>query len=82
MYCSITDVNKRIPIYLSKGKADRCFQHLNNLTDTSSKNKMIHDAILNNRLGIDILAYGLDDQTALIVELACIDLMGIENFTN
>ena len=43
---------------------------------------MIHDAILNNRLGIDILAYGLDDQTALIVELAYIDLMGIENFTN
>ena len=83
VFCEITDDNKRVPIYIGKGKSDRCFQHLKNLDDLSSaKNSKISETISKNRLGIDILAYGLDDQTALVVESACIDLMGIDNLTN
>ena len=83
VYCEVTEDNKRLPIYIGKGKSDRCFQHLNTLNDLNSeKDFRIYNALSKDRLGIDILAYGLDDQTALIVESACIDLMGIDNLTN
>ena len=35
-----------------------------------------------NKLGIDILAHGLDEKTALAIESACIDLMGIDILEN
>jgi len=83
VYCEINDENKRLPIYIGKGKSDRFFSHLNDLSDLSNlKNKKIYSLLSENRLGIDLLAYGLDDQTALTVESACIDLMGINNLTN
>ena len=83
VYCEISDDNRRIPIYIGKGKSDRCFSHLNNLGDLSVlKNKKINDLLKENRLGIDILAYGIDDKTALAIESACIDLMGIDNLAN
>ena len=83
VYCEIDDDNRRIPIYIGKGKSDRCFSHLNNLDNLSiSKNRRIQNLIQENRLSIDILAYQLDPQTALSIESACIDLMGIDNLTN
>ena len=83
VYCEITDENKRVPIYIGKGKSDRFFSHLNDLSDLSVlKNEIITSLLKDNKLGIDILAYGLDDSTALTVESACIDLMGIGNLTN
>lgn len=83
VYCEITDDNKRLPIYIGKGKSDRFFSHLNNLeNENSKKNKKIIDLIKDNKLGIDIIAYGLDNDTALSVESACIDLMGIGNLAN
>jgi len=83
VYCEITDENKRIPIYIGKGKSARFFSHLNDLSDLSIlKNKKIYSLLSENKLGIDLLAYGLDDQIALTVESACIDLMGINNLTN
>ena len=83
VYCEITEDNKRNPIYIGKGKTDRCFSHLNNLDDlSSSKNKKIKSLIQEDKLSIDILAYGLDNKTSLAIESACIDLMGIDNLTN
>ena len=82
VYCEITEDNKRLPIYIGKGKSERFFSHLNNLQDqTTKKNKKIIE-LIKEKLGIDILAYGLDDKTALSVESACIDLMGIGNLAN
>ena len=64
VYCEICDDNRRMPIYIGKGKSDRCFSHLNNLGDlTVLKNKKINDRLNENRPGIDILAYGLDNKT-------------------
>ena len=83
VYCEITDENRRLPIYIGKGKSDRLFSHLNNLSDLSiAKNKKIFGLLESNRLGIDILAHGLNDKTALTVESACIDLMGLDNLAN
>ncbi len=77
VYCEIKDDNRRLPIYIGKGKPDRCFSHINNLSDVSiTKNKKINNLIKENRLGIDILAYGLDDKSALAIESACIDFTG------
>lgn len=83
VYCEISEDNRRIPIYIGKGKSDRCFSHLNNLGDPSIlKNNKINYLLNENRLGIDILAYGINDKTALAIESACIDLVGIDNLAN
>ncbi len=82
-YCEISEDNKRIPIYIGKGKGSRCLSHLKNLKKKSDiKSKKILELKNKNKLGIDIIAYNLDDKTSFIVESACIDLMGIENLTN
>jgi len=83
VYCEIDEDNRRLPIYIGKGKRDRCFSHLNNLEYYSSKkDKRLASLINEGRLGIDILAHGLDDKTAIAIESACIDLMGIDNLEN
>ena len=82
-YCEIDEDNRRIPIYIGKGKTDRCLAHLDNLDKVDNqRNKRIKNLIENNKLGIDILAYDLDDKTALKIEAACIDLMGIDLLEN
>ena len=51
VYCEITEDNKRIPIYIGKGKGDRCFAHLNNLEDISkTKNRKITNLLLEKKL--------------------------------
>jgi hypothetical protein len=83
VYCEIDEDNKRIPIYVGKGKSDRFFSHLKNLDDVSNpKNKKIKALLEDNKLGIDILAHNLTDKVAVAIESACIDLMGIENLEN
>jgi hypothetical protein len=82
-YCEIDEENRRIPIYIGKGKSDRCLEHLKNVDKkTDTKSKKISELKNKKKLGIDIIAYNLDDKTSFIVEAACIDLMGIENLTN
>ena len=83
LYCEITEDNKRIPIYIGKGKSDRFFSHLNDLDDLSLlKIRRIRYLLSENKLGIDILVHGLDEKTALAIESACIDLVGIDNLEN
>ena len=83
VYCEIDEENRRVPIYIGKGKKDRCLSHLDNLDiENNQKDKRISDLVATNRLGIDIIAYELDNKTALAVESACIDLMGIDNLEN
>ena len=79
--CEIDDTNKRVPFYIGKGKNDRCLMHLDDKKD-SGKTEKINFLIEQKKLGIDILAYKLDETTSIIVESVCIDLLNIDNLTN
>ena len=79
--CELDDENRRKPIYIGKGKGDRCLQHLGDTKD-SDKTRKINSLFTQNRLGIDILAYKLDEKTSFEIESVCIDLLNIKNLTN
>jgi uncharacterized protein len=73
----------RAPIYIGKGSSDRCMAHLEPLeSDDDPKAIRISQLAAGNRLGIDILAYDLDESEAFKIEAACIDLMGIDVLAN
>ena len=83
VYCEIDDENRRIPIYIGKGKDDRFFSHLKGIDEPiKDKTIKINNLLKENKLGIDILAHGLTNKEAELVESACIDLMGVDNLEN
>jgi uncharacterized protein len=67
--------------YVGKGKDNRCFTHLIS-TAGDDKTLRIEELKKSNELRIDLLAFGLDEETALKVEAAAIDLLCLDNLTN
>lgn len=68
--------------YIGKGIGNRAFSHMKEDSE-SEKVKRIQEIIDDGEEPIiEILAYGLDKETAEIVEAAAIDLIGVENLTN
>jgi hypothetical protein len=83
VYCEIDEENRRLPIYVGRGKGERLLAHLKNINDPlTDKSKKISNLLKENRLGIDILAYNLTEKGSADIESACIDLMGVENIEN
>ena len=80
VYVSISGGVDKI-IYVGQGSCNRCFAHLKPDTN-SDKYNTINSAIKNGKLRIDILVYGVDEATALKVEAAIIDLVGLKNLKN
>jgi hypothetical protein len=69
--------------YVGKGKGKRALAHLDNLRE-SNKTRIIKEIRAQKQQPrVEILAHGLrDEKTALRIESAAIDLLGISNLTN
>lgn len=76
------DPRNNSPFYVGKGQGNRAFAHLVDKSESLKTKRIeeIHAAHLTPK--IEILAFGLDETTALKVEAAAIDLIGFENLTN
>ena len=81
-YVDVSDKMHEKIIYVGKGKGNRCFDHLKSAVETD-KTQTIKNLDSQGFLRVDILVYGLEDEdTALKVEAATIDAIGIENLKN
>lgn len=70
------------PFYVGKGTGNRAFAHLAD-TSESPKVERIRQLIEEGyEPVIELLAFGLDEQTAFKMEAAAIDLIGFDNLTN
>src|ERR1019366_5709072 len=71
------------PFYVGKGQRDRVLAHLDDFRD-STKTRVIAELQAGHlEPRIDILAHGLpDEETALRIEAAVIDLLGLGQLTN
>lgn len=77
-----SDPDTKKPFYVGKGKNNRVFSHLNDQKESDKVNKINEIREKGKEPLIEILAHGLDEETALKVEATAIDLIGIKNLTN
>lgn len=77
-----SDPDTKKPFSVGKGKNNRVFSHLSDQKENDKVNKINEIRKKGKEPIIEILAHGLDEETALKVEAAAIDLIGIKNLTN
>lgn len=77
-----SDPDTKKPFYVGKGIGNRVFDHLDQQSECAKVQKITEIKARGKEPLIEILVHGLDEKTALKVEAAAIDLIGIENLTN
>lgn len=77
-----SDPVTKVPFYVGKGKGNRAFAHLHDGSESDKTHKIAEIQAHGNQPLIEILAFGLDENTAYKVEAAAIDLLGLKNLTN
>lgn len=78
-----SDPDTKKTFYVGKGKGNRVFNHLN-ADNKSEISKKINEILKKGKKPlIELLVHGIEDEnTALKIEAAVIDILGIENLTN
>ena len=70
------------PFYVGKGTEDRAFTHLDEQSETGKVKRINAIRSAGMEPIIDILAYGMSDAEACLVEACVIDLLGLRMLTN
>lgn len=77
-----TDPRSDRAFYVGKGHGNRAFAHLSATGEHEKVQRIAEIRGAGYEPRIEILAFGLDENTAYKVEAAAIDLIGFENLTN
>ncbi len=77
-----SDPDTQAPFYIGKGYGNRCFQHLNDESESKKVRKLNELRENGKKPTIELLRYGLNDNEATLLEAAIIDFVGIADLTN
>jgi len=79
---SYSDPDTKIPFYIGKGQGNRCFQHMEDQSESEKVKKLKELQENNKKPLVELLRYGLTDNEASLLEATLIDFVGLDNLTN